>query len=385
MMAERMPKLHCAALLVGTAWRWPRYDVATQELVWEEIRDSTISDILLSITTGRPTAVLTDEEFALSIGENNVINVRRKRRFDLQQVAVRWSGQVLHAGVQDVTARNVVGSLPMTFAHGADEGEIRGHSVLSRIIRDLKDYHDIDYMRSEILTKFRPKQVQDVSDLKTWLTNNGMDADDVSGFDVAETDLIFNIKDKEATNYEFMPADATGSCEKALENKFWKIFEGSGIPEMFWGGLATGNHATADVQMQQSVTYVDQIRRQWDKPYVDLFAASLRLLSIVRMENYQSFEMGWNRLEAISADMKSQIFARFAQALSQISGAAAMTKKQLYTLWTLNYPESVPGTFDEFTAGLSEMARHSAFAKAPYELIFDAEEGGSTGAAGAGA
>jgi hypothetical protein len=372
MMAERIPKLHRSALLIGSTWRWPRFDAKAQALVWEEIKDSAISDLLLDLTTGAPTAVLTDEEFALSVAENSVVYVRRKRRFDLQRVAVAWSGQV-PSGLGDVTSRNTMGSLPVVFAHDAEEGELRGHSVLSRIIRDLKDYHDIDYMRSQILTKFRPKQVQDVSDLKAWLQNNGMAADDVAGFDVAETDLIFNIMEKEKTSYEFMPSDATAPYDKALENKFWKIFEGSGIPEMFWGGLATGNHATAAVQMQQAVTYVDQLRQQWNHPYSDLYAASLRLLSIVRMETYQDFEMGWNRLESISADVKSKIFSSFATAITAIAGAAALTKKQLYTLWALNYPDSEPGTFEEFLQGISDMAKHSAFAKAPYEIIMDLE------------
>jgi hypothetical protein len=202
-----------------------------------------------------------------------VVIVRRKRRFDTRQIIVKWSGQI-PAGLSDVTARNIIGALPVPFAHDTDEGEIRGHSVLSRIIRDLKDYHDIDYSRSEILTKFKPKQVQEVKDLAKWLENNGMTATDVVDFDIAETDLIFNLKDEESTEYEFMPSEATAPHEMALQNKFWKIFEGSGIPEMFWGGLATGNHATADVQMQQAVTYVDQLRQQFSRPYINLYAST---------------------------------------------------------------------------------------------------------------
>jgi hypothetical protein len=380
-MAERIPKQHRTALLVGTAWRWPRFDSLTQSLVWEQIKDSTIADILLNIVTGDPSAILTDEQFALSVDENKVIYVRRKRRFDTRQVTVHWEGQT-DPSMKDATSRNIIGSLPIAFAHDADEGEIRGHSVLSRVIRDLKDYHDIDYMRSMILTKFRPKQIQDITDFKKWLENNGIDPDE--DFDVAETDLIFNIIDKEKTTFEFLPSDATKPHDNALTNKFWKIYEGTGIPEMFWGGLATGNHATADVQMQQAVTYVDQLRSQWNKPYTDLYASSLRLLSIVRNQTYQPFTMAWNRLEAISADVKSRIFAAFAQALSQIVGAAAFTEKQLYTLWTLNYPESDPGTFEEFLSGITQMAKHSAMARTPYEMIFDAGGGGEGGASGGG-
>ena len=381
LMAERIPKLHRSGLLVGTAWRWPRFDSAAMELVWEEIPDQTVPDILVDITTGRPTAILTDEMIEISVAEVRRAFIRRKRRFEPNRVTVQWIGAV-PVGVDDATARNVSGTLPIAFTHDADEGELRGHSILSRFIRDLKDYHDIDFMRSEILTKFRPKQVQDVSDFDIWLENNGLSRASLRDFDIADTDLVFNIKDKEATKYEFMPSEATAPYDAALTNKFWKIYEGSGIPEMFWGGLATGNHATADVQMQQAVTYVDQLRQQWNRPYADLFAASLRLLGIVRNETYAPFEMGWNRLESISADVKSQIFARFAQAVGQLSLNAALTKKQLYTLWTLNYPESEPGTFEEFVKGMSDMAGFRQFLGLDYASgLADLNGKGDTGLA----
>jgi hypothetical protein len=363
LMAERIPKLHRSALLVGTAWRWPRFDAKAQALTWEEIPDQAISDILLDITTGTPAAILTDEELELSVAENSRLFVRRKRRFDVRQVAVTWLS-ALPAGVADVTSRNVSGTLPIAFTHDSDEGELRGHSVLSRVIRDLKDYHDIDYMRSEVLTKFRPKQIQSVNDFDLWLRNNGLTQEGLDDFDIADTDLVFNvngISTSEETDYKFMPSDATAPYDSALQNKFWKIYEGTGIPEMFWGGLANGNYATADNQMQQAVTYVDQLRQQFNKPYYDLFSASLRLLSIVRMESYADFEMDWNRLESVSADVKSQIFQRFGQAIAQLAGSATLTKKQLYTLWTLNYPESDPGTFAEFEKGIGDMAQFKQF------------------------
>ncbi len=374
-MAERIPKLHKAAFVTGTAWRWPRWDAAALALVWEEIRDSAVSDILLGVDSGKARAILTDEEFVLSVDENRTVTVRRKRRFDLQRVSVTWAGQV-PADARDVTARNVIGILPIAFAHDAMEGEFRGCSEYSPYLRDLKDYHDIDYMRSTILTKFRPKQKQSVEDVKEWCKNN-LGTDDVSQlaeYDVAESDLVINRFGKEETDYEFMPADATAPHEKALQNKFWKIFEGSRVPEMFWGGLAQGNHASADVQMQQLVTYVDDLRRGWNRPYADLYGASLRLLSLVRMETYQPFTMGWNRLEAISAEAKSQIFARFCQATASAIASGAMTKPMLYELWKQNYPELDPGTQDEFEAGITSMAKHAAFARAPYEMVFDKPE-----------
>ncbi len=379
-MAERIPKLNRSAILLGTAWRWPRFDAKSRALVWEEIPDSIVADILIDIVTGKPSEILTDEQISISTAENAVAIVQRKRRFEQARVTIRWFGQ-RPADVQDYSGRNIAGILPIPFAHDTDESEIRGHSSLSRIIRDLKDYHDTDYRVSEILTKFLPKQIQEVEQVGKWLENNfGSESfDALSDYDVSGNDLIINRRGEESTSYEYLPEGATSAHEKSLERKYYKIIEGSGIPELFWGPLATGNHASTTEHMQQAISYVDSIRREMNAPYYDLYAASLRILSIARMESYGEFTMGWNRLESVSADIKSQIFSRFSQALSQLSNASVLTKKQLWTLWTLNYPESKPGEFEEFASGLSDMAQFRQFAGMSYA------EGQDFGAASPGA
>jgi hypothetical protein len=381
-MAERISMLNRSKLLFGTAWRWPHFDAGSGELVWDEIGDSIVSDILIDLRTGKPSAILTDEQIAISIAENQVAYVQRKRRFDVDQVAVQWFGQK-SASVQDYTARNVAGTLPITFAHDTDEGEIRGHSSLARVSRQLKDYHDIDFRISETLAKFRPKQKQKVKNLAEWLKNNfGSDNPEaLTSLDIADNDFILNVEGEE-TAFEFLPEGATSGHEKALERKFLMIVEGSGIPELAWGPLATGNHASTDEDKQLLISYVDDLRRESNRPYYDLYAASLRLLSIVRGENYKPFKMGWNKLESVSADMKSQIFARFAQALTQMSGAAAMTVGQMYKLWSLNYPETEPGTFDEFVAGITQMGLHKQFVGLDYASGLADFQGGKAGAMG---
>jgi hypothetical protein len=361
LMAARIPKLNRTYLLVGTAWRWPRYDSKLQSLVWEEIPDSTISDILIDVATGKATAILTDERIRLQYGENKTQYVQRKRTFTPQLVTVQWIGE-RPANADDYSARNVSGELPIVFAHDADDNEVRGYSVLSRIIRDLKDYHDADYRISETLTKFIPKQVQEVDDIEEWCKNNlGTGSPEaLATYDVNGSDMVINKKDKEGTSYEYLPEGATAALEKMLERKYWKIFEGSGIPEMFWGGLATGNHATAEVQMQEAVTYVEQKRQEITDPYYDLYAGSLRILEVAHGERYKTFEMKWNRLESISADVKSQIFMRFAQSIAALVNVAGVTKAQVHRLWELNFPESDPGDYEDFVMGLGEMVAHKA-------------------------
>lgn len=358
--SERVTRTHRGSLIVGNCWRWPRFDSQTMGLVLESIMDSIVTDILVDVQSEQPYAILTDERIKIATGENKTVNVQRKRRFDHDMVAVKWSGEK-PATVQDVTARNVAGILPVNFANDADEGELRGFSVFSRTIRDLKDYHDLDYRASETLAKFKVKQVQTVKDPAAWRKENGLDtAENMRDFNPAENDFVLN-KENDTTAYEFLPGEATAAIDKALERKFWKIVEGSPIPELFWGPLATGNHASTDTQMQQAVDAANAKRKEFTPPWTAIYAGCLRIASVLRMENYQPFEIRWNRLDAVSPATKMQILLNFAQAMRELVNSATCTKQQLHTLWTLNFPESNPGDYETYLEGITDMAMFKQF------------------------
>jgi hypothetical protein len=368
-MSTAIPKINRSFLLIGTAWRFPRFDSKSMTIAWEEIPDKVVQDILIDVNTGRPVSILTDEMIRLSTGENKVALVQRKRTYTRDRIDVRWYGQ-RPAQAVDYSALNVAGGLPVAFAHDADENEVRGYSALSRIIRDLKDYHDTDFRVSQIMTRFVPKQVQTVDNPKTWRAENGLATDaEAAAYDIAEEDLIIN-RLNEVTKYEFLAEAATAGHEKALERKYWKIVEGSGIPEIFWGLSLTGNHADGDNQVQKGVKHVDQIRDEVTAPYHELYAQSLRVLSVAYGETYKPFKMGWNELESISAETKSKILLNFAQAAAALIDKAGLTKPQLHSLWEQNFPKATPDDFKEFEAGLGEMAVHRA-ALGDYALAAD--------------
>ena len=373
LMANRMPKMHRAYMLFGTTWRWPRFDSSSMSLVWEEIPDSTVADILADIVSGKPSAILCDEMIKISIGENRIALVQRKRRFDANKVMVKWYGEK-PSNIQDYTARNISG-LPVPFAHDADENEFRGYSVFAPIIRDLKDYHDIDYRISDTLSKFKVKQIQNTDKGKEWLEANGLSPADLCGFDIAGNEFVINRND-EKTIYEYLPEGATAAGEKTLSRKYWKFIEGSNVPEIFWGISLSGNHADAEQQVQKGVNYVADLRRELTPPYQALYEASLRVMSVAKMENYQPFEIKWNRLESVSADVKSQILQRYADAISKLMTSAGLTKKQSYNLWEMNFPESEPGTYEEFEKGLSEMAMHQQYLRLDYGMGLEDFNGG---------
>lgn len=373
-MSEVIPKINRTFLLIGTAWRFPRFDSESMSIAWEEIPDKVVQDIFIDIVTGRPVAVLTDEMIRMSTGENKTEFVQRKRKYTRERVEVRWIGN-RPASAVDYSARNVAGGLPVPFAHDADDGEIRGYSVLARIIRDLKDYHDIDRMTSEILTRFRPKQVQTAESPKTWREENGLATQaDIDAYDMSDEDFIIN-RINEATDYVFMPEGATASHDKALERKYWKIVEGSGIPEIFWGLSLTGNHADGDNQVQKGVKHVDQIRGEVTGAYHELYSQSLRVLSVAYGETYRPFKMGWNELESISAETKSKILLNFAQAIAALIEKAGVTKEQVHALWKQTFPKATPDDFAEFSSGMAEMAVHTASLD-DYALAADIAAGG---------
>lgn len=348
-MSKRMTALHIMVPRDGTAWIWPKFDRKAGRLVWEFIPDDTITDIVKSPDTQEVEAIYTDEEFKVSTGGDGIFTyARRKRVFTREKIEVRWSQVGSLAGtLMDKTSRNVLGILPIPFANMPEADEARGHSDYERILYDLKDYHDIDYARSEILTKFKPKMVQEVENIDKWLANNGYDGiDEVDPWGV---DLIINLKDHETTTFE-VAKNATDAYEKALENKYWKIVEGSGIPEIFWGLQASGNEASVDDQRQAMVRYVEVKRTQITNAYTRLFRASLELLGISGNGARGAFEMQWNRLDGISEKVKSEIFKNFASGLAVTAGKDVMTRQQVWSLWRENYPAATRETFEEFEA-----------------------------------
>lgn len=369
------------ALLLGTTWIFPRFDARTLRLIWEEIPDDSISDIFIDLLSGLPTKLLTDENIALASAENLVTYYHRKRVFTPRDITVTWIGD-RPAKAEDYTSRNLLGILPINFAHEAEENGLRGTSVLGRVIRDLKDYHDIDYRVSELLTKFKVKQVQEVRDPNAWAKNNlgpsGVDA--LGDFDILDNDFIINKHDEETTDFAYMPLEAIAPHEKVLERKFLKIVEGSGIPELFWGPLATGNNASTEKDMQQAIDYVERLRAETTEGYIKLFRSSLQLLGIARGEQYAEFDVKWNKLDSVSAETRGKIFRDFAEAMGKLVDSAAITKKQMYELWMANYPDSKPGTYEEFIADLNTTAMLNQFNRLDY--FAGLEDSGATGEGG---
>ncbi|MGD8307624.1 MAG: hypothetical protein PVF17_13285 [Ignavibacteria bacterium] len=371
--AVKMTKLHTQVHRDGTLWVFPSYSAKEQKIIWEFIEDDSVTDIIRDINTREIIEIITDEQLTVSIAYNQTAIVSRRRSFTKSKISVTWSASgSVPSTLKDKTQRNILGILPIVFANNCDSDNVRGFSDYERILSDLKDYHDIDLKRSLMLAKFDPKMIQYCQDVAEWKKANSIDS--LTTLDIASTDLIFNLKDVEDTKFIF-PERAHEAYQSAQENKFRKIVEGSGIPEILWGTKVTGNLASADNQIDLVVKLVDTKRNEKRESYKKLFLASLQLTLLSRMSQKANQDMDiiieWSNLDAISEETKSIIFKNFAAGAASLINSAGVTKEQLWKLWVKLYPGCTEDDINDFVKGLDEMARHKQYQNTPYEIGMD--------------
>lgn len=348
--------IHTQSHREGTIWVYPKYDSKEMQIVLEFIDDDSIVDIVKDINTGKVIAIYTDEQLKVKTGYNQSVNVRRIRIFTESRVEVQYKGSgSLPTALKDKSMRNVAGILPVPFANNSDGQEVRGWSDYERVISNLKSYHDLSLSELDILAKFNAKMIQEVDDFDEWLGVNGFDS--ISDIDIQNSDLFINRFEKEKTSFEF-PERATDGHGKAMKRVFKIIAESSGLPELVLGAKTEGNSNTAAEQMSTLVRFVNDKRREKNVPYKVLFSAILRLLSIVESVNYEEdLIVEWDQLEAVSDDVKAQIFKDFADGIQKVMNSTAVTKQQLYNLWKINFPAATEETFEEFVKSLWDTGR----------------------------
>jgi hypothetical protein len=365
-----MQKIHTESHREGTAWVWPKFSGGA--LRWEIIDDPSVMDIITSMDTGEIIAIYTEEQLKVRTGYNRTVEIRRRRYFTEDVVKVEHIGGYIPADMRDYTARNI-GGLPIPFVNNADSDEIRGHSDYSRVLTDLKNYHDVDYEKISALVRFSAKQVQKVKNVGEWLTNNGFSGPDnfAEEYDLNITDIVLNV-DGEETDF-IIPDRVIDGYEKAQKTIFRKIVEGSGCPEIVWGVKTEGNANTAEEQMTTLIQYVQDKRRQKDYSYVQLMKASLRILSVARNANYQydDLEIEWNKLDSVSDKIKSEIFANFTRGLATIIDKAGITKKQIYALWDMNFPTATEQDFEEWADGIGQAVVHRVSLNSDFGTVQD--------------
>jgi hypothetical protein len=366
----RIEQLHIQCHREGTIWIYPFYSAKEQKVVWEFIPDETVSDIIRDIYTGEIIELITDEQIKIKTGQNKTANVHRIRYFTKNKVSIKWSGDKI-GNLVDRDQRNISGIIPIPFANNTDGDDIRGHSDYSRIITDLKNYHDIELKKSRILAKFNTKLVLGVNDVAEWKKNNSID--DINKLDIEKQDFFFYIMGQEAPPELLSIQREYEAFEAALKTTFRKIVEGSGIPEILWGTKVAGNMGSYENQMDNVVKFVENKRKQENDSYLKLFKTTIMLEKKATMQSIDNIDLKikWNALDAISEKVKAEIFFNFTRGCNMLIHSAGATKDQLFKLWRFMYPFATEDDFEKFKIGLTEMALHKSFGNLSYDLAVD--------------
>lgn len=354
----------------GTIWVWPYYSSQEGKLYWEMILDDQVTDIIKNVDTGEPIEIIINESITYKVNENTTDVVQRIRRFTKTEITDTYSqevptsqGDTRRLQIDQRRGRNVLGILPIPFANLPDTGKIRGNSDLQRIIPNLKLHNDILTQWSTQLAKFKPKLVQSTNDVDSWIANNG--GFDVSTFNPQQQDFVVNDASKdEKSEYIFLKGMA-GEYTEALNVHYWLTVQGSAIPEIVWGLVSTGNHASSEEQMASLMQYVFNKQIQATKPFEKLYNASLRLLGIAGMFEAAEVKITWNELDTLSPAAKAQVLANFATGIEKLVHSGVPTET-LHKVFLDFYPNATEEDLETFRKQLSMAASRVAFLKAAY-------------------
>jgi len=353
---DEFPIIVQTYLLIGTAWRWCRYSQKLGRVIWEAIPDQNVTDIEIDVDTGEISVVWDHVMVSYSDGYNRVKRAERKRRIGRDCVQVWWTGEGRE--LKSERFGNPFGFIPIPFGHECKEGEWRGHSIFGRNLRLFKSTHDIHRMRDEILAQFRPKLVQHVAGTADaadkWLANNAKTLEDMDPF---QDDFYINVGDHEKTDFLHLPADATRQHTEAISANLKLLMVGSGVPELFWPGLATGNHASTDVQKDLGVEYIHGLRRELNRAFTQLFNQTLTLRGFMEQTRYGEARCEWDQFEMVSKETMGKIFSMFTQSLGRIINDASMGYDDVKYFIDKFYPDMPERTRDKIKAGMFEMLK----------------------------
>lgn len=354
----------------GTAWLWPYWDEKARRVRVEYIPDDQIK-VITDLTTGDIIKIVSVVELEINDLDNNSTHfVTRTRVWTADKITESYDKQVSDK-LKSTIRRNVTRSFPIPFANNQALDEIRGRSDYSRIVVDLKNYHDISYAQSELLARFKAKWKQGVGkNPAEWLRNNGYAS--IVEFDPMSADFVFNA-DGEDTEILSLPATASNGHEAALKRTWRTIVEGSGVPEICWGLKTEGNHASVEEQMGILVQFVKAKRKQATGPWEEYLRQATMLYAIGNMTSLPAVDywVDWGTLDGLSDKTKSEIFGQFADGVAKLIGVGGITKRQLYNLYKDMYPEATDMSLEEFVRRMGYMAKHNQYRNSDYIMLLD--------------
>ncbi|GBR73151.1 phage portal protein [Candidatus Termititenax aidoneus] len=335
------------SMINGTAWRWARWSDKLQQIVVEEIADAAIGSEGLDCDpdTGEILAVHTCEEIT-TYADGQPLVSERKRKITRNEITIEWRGYK----TEKTVTRNSFGFLPIPFAHDYWEGDWRGTSVYSRIIRLLRDNHEIRRNRDQILAQYRPKFIIKTDDYLNFKKNNTDEKGEIKIFD---NDIV--VMGKDDTVEYLIVSDVVASHTAAIEDNRKEIIMAGGMPEIFGGMLATGNYASTDAQITMGIEYVNSLRRQWTKAYGELANQIATIDAFVNLQSSPApVTLTWDNLTMASEDTKARIINTYAGAISQLLTNGSVTPDGALFLTKALLPDYPADTTDDLMSGLKK-------------------------------
>ena len=364
-------------MLIGTAWRWCRYSQKLGRVIWEAIPDQSITDIEIDLDTNEINVVWDHVMFRYVDGYNQVKYAERKRRIGRDYIQIWYTNTSDKRELKNVKMNNPFGFIPIPFSHEPKEDEWRGHSIFARNLRLFKSTHDIQRGRDGILSKFKPKLVQKTNNPTDWLQNNGYNS--ISDVDPFEDDFYINTGETEDTNFLHLPADATRQHTEAINANNKLIVIGSGVPELFWPGLATGNHASTDTQKDLGIAYIHGLRRELNRSFALLFNQTLTIKGFMEQTRYSEASNDWDQFEMVSKEVQARIFQMFTQGLGAIINNASMGYDDIKYFIDKFYPDMPERNRNKIKGGMHELlTKHTLHLRGDVYSVMDFLEGTGT-------
>jgi len=245
--------------------------------------------------------------------------------------------------------------MPIPFGHRCYAGDWRGNSVYARVLRWMKAIHDIAYQRDSILAEYEPKLIQTLNSkpgaTANWINNNSRDNKELDPFG---SNLFIN-QEGESTQFLFLSSDATAQHTKAIEDNELKVIKGSGIPELFFGAIATGNHASTDADKQIAIEYINCIRNELTKGTIQLVEQSLKILAFMRFTRAPEVTIQWGNLSLMSENQKAQMISTYASAINMILNNKTISDEGAFYFTKKLFPDFPAEDPKQFIAELNNM------------------------------
>lgn len=353
----------------GTIWIWPWYDSKKGEPRVEFIDDDWVTEVYRDLVRGDITGIKVVKHISVMNESGNVVSATQTRVFTTSKITTTYTNSQV-SGLKNSVQRNPIGCIPVVFANKKDGDNVRGKSDYTRILPDLNDYHRTSLRKSIELNDFTTKLIQNVDNVQQWACNQGYDDLNhwINNANPQKAKFVLNEGD-EKTEYLFNKGMIEGYL-LSMKNSFFKIVEGSGLPEMFWGLIHVGNHATAENDMTTLIQLVTNKREQNEDSYLQLIGYLVQLDSLSKNEVFtENIELSWSQLDAVSESTRAEIFKNFCEGISKAWTSGCMTIDQVRSFWVMNYPGSDIPSEEEFENSLVKSAKLISVQRADYEEL----------------